>query len=35
MEADPDYPADAVHSNVIVETIEMNGKRQRVTRKTY
>jgi hypothetical protein len=27
VESDPDYPAEAVHSNVIVEEIEMNGKR--------
>ena len=23
---DPDYPADAVNSNIIVEEIEMNGR---------
>jgi len=28
-------PPDAVNSNVIIEEIEMNGKKQRVYRKTY
>jgi hypothetical protein len=32
---DPDYPPEAVNSNVIVEEIEMNGKMQRVLKKTY
>lgn len=32
---DPDYPVEAVNSNVIVEEIEMNGRRQRVLKKTY
>ena len=27
IEADPDMPPDAVNSNVIVEEIEMNGKK--------
>jgi hypothetical protein len=27
VEMDPDYPVDAIQSNVIVEEIEMNGKR--------
>ena len=35
IEADPDMPADAVNSNVIIEEIEMNGKKQKVYRKTY
>ena len=28
-------PPDAVNSNVIIEEIEMNGKKQKVYRKTY
>lgn len=32
---DPDYPADAVNSNVIVEEIEMNGAIQKIYKKTY
>jgi len=32
---DPDYPEDALNSNIIVEEIEMNGKKQVVHRKTY
>jgi len=32
---DPDYPPEAVNSNVIVEEIEMNGRMQRVYKKTY
>lgn len=28
-------PEDAVNSNIIVEEIEMNGKKQKVYRKTY
>lgn len=35
IEDDPDMPADAVNSNVIIEEIEMNGKKQKVYRKTY
>lgn len=35
IEADPDMPPDAVNSNVIIEEIEMNGKKQKVYRKTY
>ena len=34
-ERDPDMPPDAVNSNVIIEEIEMNGKKQKVYRKTY
>lgn len=32
---DPDYPPEAVNSNIIVEEIEMNGRMQRVFKKTY
>lgn len=32
---DPDYPVEAVNSNIIVEEIEMNGRMQRVLKKTY
>lgn len=35
IENDPDKPIDAVHSNIIIEEIEMNGKKQKVYRKTY
>lgn len=35
IERDPDMPADAVNSNVIIEEIEMNGRKQKVYRKTY
>jgi predicted RNA methylase len=35
IEDDPDMPPDAVNSNVIIEEIEMNGKKQKVYRKTY
>lgn len=35
IENDPDRPEDCVNSNVIVEEIEMNGKKQKVYRKTY
>jgi hypothetical protein len=35
IEEDPDMPADAINSNVIIEEIEMNGKKQKVFRKTY
>ena len=28
-------PQDAVNSNVIIEEIEMNGKKQKVYKKTY
>jgi len=28
-------PEDAVNSNIIIEEIEMNGKKQKVYRKTY
>ena len=35
IENDPDMPPDAVNSNVIIEEIEMNGKKQKVIRKTY
>jgi len=33
--SDPDYPPTAISSNIIVEEIEMNGKKQKVFRKTY
>lgn len=33
--ADPDYPVDAVNSNIIVEHIEANGRMQKVYKKTY
>ena len=32
---DPDYPVEAVNSNVIVEEIEMNGRIQKIYKKTY
>ena len=32
---DPDYPPEAVNSNIIVEEIEMNGKIQKIYKKTY
>ena len=32
---DPDYPAEAVNSNIIVEEIEMNGVAQKIYKKTY
>ena len=32
---DPDYPAEAVNSNIIVEEIEMNGMIQKIYKKTY
>ena len=32
---DPDYPAEAVNSNIIVEEIEMNGLIQKIYKKTY
>lgn len=32
---DPDYPVEAVNSNVIVEEIEMNGRIQKIFKKTY
>ena len=32
---DPDYPVEAVNSNVIVEEIEMNGLMQKIYKKTY
>ena len=32
---DPDYPAEAVNSNVVVEEIEMNGRIQKIYKKTY
>ena len=32
---DPDYPAEAVNSNIIVEEIEMNGRIQKIYKKTY
>lgn len=35
IENDPDMPEDAVNSNIIIEEIEMNGKKQKVYRKTY
>lgn len=35
IERDPDMPPDAVNSNVIIEEIEMNGRKQKVYRKTY
>ena len=33
--SDPDYPVDAVNSNIIVEHIEANGRMQKVYKKTY
>ncbi|CDW71758.1 UNKNOWN [Stylonychia lemnae] len=35
IENDPDKPEGAVGSNIIIEEIEMNGKKQKVLRKTY
>ena len=35
IENDPDMPSDTVNSNVIIEEIEMNGRKQKVYRKTY
>lgn len=35
IEKDPDMPEDCVNSNVIIEEIEMNGRKQKVYRKTY
>ena len=35
IESDPDMPEDCVNSNVIIEEIEMNGKKQKVFKKTY
>jgi hypothetical protein len=32
---DPDYPAEAVNSNIIVEQIEVNGCVQKIVKKTY
>jgi len=32
---DPDYPAEAVNSNIIVEQIEVNGCIQKIVKKTY
>ncbi len=32
---DPDYPAEAVNSNIIVEEVEMNGLIQKIYKKTY
>ena len=32
---DPDYPPEAVNSNIIVEEIEMNGRIQKIFKKTY
>jgi hypothetical protein len=32
---DPDFPENAADSNIIIEEIEMNGKTQRVFKKTY
>jgi hypothetical protein len=32
---DPDFPENAADSNIIIEEIEMNGKIQRVFKKTY
>ena len=32
---DPDYPAEAVNSNIIVEQIEVNGMVQKIIKKTY
>lgn len=32
---DPDYPAEAVNSNIIVEQIEINGCVQKIVKKTY
>jgi hypothetical protein len=35
VEEDPDYPPTALNSHVLVEEIEINGKKQRVVRKSY
>lgn len=35
MENDPDKPSDSVQSSVVVETIEMNGKKQKIIKKMY
>ena len=32
---DPDYPSEAVNSNIIVEQIEVNGCVQKIIKKTY
>ena len=32
---DPDYPPEAINSNIIVEEIEMNGRKQKILKKTY
>ena len=32
---DPDYPVEAINSNIIVEEIEMNGRIQKIFKKTY
>lgn len=32
---DPDYPSTAVNSHILVEEIDINGKKQRVTHKSY
>ena len=32
---DPDYPPEAVNSNIIVEQIEVNGCIQKIIKKTY
>ena len=31
---DPDYPPEAVNSNIVVEEIEMNGRIQKIIKKT-
>jgi len=35
VEDDPDYPATAMNSHIVIEEVEINGKRQRVMRKSY
>jgi hypothetical protein len=35
VEEDPDYPATAMNSHIVIEEVEINGKRQRVIRKSY
>lgn len=35
VEVDPDYPPTAINSHIVVEEIEVNGKKQRIIRKSY
>jgi len=35
MNNDPDRPHDAINSSVIIEEIDMNGRIQKVYKKTY